>query len=164
MKKAIKNVLTALIAVVAVWAIGTSSAHADVNFCAQGNPTLSVDYLVQGQELGVQVIKEGSNVRLKCNNYYGEGAGSEWTSKCTGIERLTSGCYKVCGYQKPTPPSASEPWSAQYPTINQIGFNKYNVVMDDPIAGGRQTSMVLAGEFTSPPSNSGPCGKYNPNP
>lgn len=86
-------------------------------FCLSSDATVVVSTSLQ-TEVGVVITNVGNsqtntsgNVVVAANNFYGNGAGGEWTSGM-GPSTLTGGsCYNVAMMSKTTSPNGSTPWT-----------------------------------------------------
>lgn len=95
---------------------GAEAANVQLCFSASvSNVTLSS--VVTGMENAIVITDKNNNPIVKADNYFGNGAGSYWTSTLPQTTTLNAGCYNFYFMTKPTTPSGTSNWLCDQPAV-----------------------------------------------
>ena len=120
-----------------------NAAHADSTTVCVPNAGTSayVNNLVQGMEVGIVITDSNDKPYVKANNFYGNGAGTYWTSKLPDKVTLQAGCSNIYIMSKTTPPDTTVQWTCD-------GLSAMSSAMQSVVIGIVPQTTIETGTVT----------------
>lgn len=127
---------------------------ANVTLCFdQAVANVALVSMLDGIENAIVIMDADGKELVKADNYFGNGAGTYWTSKLPQTYSLPSGCSTFYFMTKTTEPQGNAPWLCNSPVVSP--GNPTNVV--GSVGGG---TSVVSGAVIIPATPSS--GKSDP--
>lgn len=100
-------------------ALGGTAQAANVTLCFdQAVSNVALVSMLDGVENAIVVMDANGKELVKADNYFGNGAGSYWTSKLPQTYSLPSGCSTFYFMTKTTGPQGNAPWLCNTPVVS----------------------------------------------
>lgn len=118
---------------------GAQAANVNVCFGADVS-NVALNSLVSGIENAIVVFDSTNTAVIKADNYFGNGAGTYWTSTLPQTASFKAGCYTFYFMTKSTLPAGTSNWLCNAPSVSP-GSN-FTVISGS--LGNITTGFVLA--------------------